>query len=598
MEKLIGYLVVIVIIVYIVGIVLSILVSIGLFILGGIAAVGAISGIVVSIQKFIEVLIEAHKNTSYRRATKVLSVFEKIIEPQPSYATYAFDGGWQVMIYVKNNLFTRTQKEAQYWFTQGEKWKTNGQYESNNLKKYYYYSAYAGFQLAGIFQYVFALAVVALFFALQFVVLTTWMTLAIVLMALLAGFNFLYGYYYKIFFRCPECHEQMKIPIYVCPSCATEHTRLWPSAYGIFYHTCSKCETRLPTLDFFGRKEIIQKCTACTSPLNSDIGRLVNVHIPVIGGPNSGKSNFIFMAVNRFIENYAPERSISTSFPDERHQQSYENHLRLLNSGKVLLKTPDVIPQAYNLAVKHPRDRIGHIVYIYDAAGEAYANDINVIQQKPYFDFVHGLIFIIDPFSIDQFVRQHENEIEPIRKALSPSTLSVMDAYERMVVVLEASFGVRKGEKFKAPLAVVVTKTDALDLDGKIGLRAAQEMMKADPSIRLEIDAMDSLVETFLTEKGLGNFIRDVRLHFENPSFFACSSLGRLPDSSDNNPFTPVGVLHPFLWLLDQVNVVKWSEERGVKMDSEHRNLSSGYGNLFKKIKYYLWDSLQPRERQ
>jgi len=597
MEKGIGYIVIIVVIVYVIGIILSILVSIGLFILGGIAVVGAISGVVVSIQKFIEVITEAHRNNAYRRATKVLNLLENLITPQPSYAMYPFDGGWQVMIYVKDNVFTRTEKAAQYWFTEGEKWKTKAQYESNNLKKYYYYSAFAGFKLAGTFQYISALVVVALFFVLQFAVLATWMLMTVILMALLAAYNFLHGYYFKIFFRCPECHQQMMLPIYICPSCATEHTRLWPSAYGIFYHTCSKCETRLPTLDFLGRKEIIQKCTTCTSPLNKDIGRLINVHVPVIGGPNSGKSNFIFMAVNRFIDNYAPERGITTSFPDERHRQAYENQLKLLNSGKVLLKTPDVIPQAYNLAVKHPREHIGHIVYIYDAAGEAYANDINVLQQKPYFDYIHGLIFIIDPFSIDQFASQHKNEIDPIRKALSPSSLSVMDAYERMIVVLESSFGVRKGEKFKAPLAVVVTKTDGLDLDSKIGILAAQEMMKADPSIRLEIDAMDSLVENFLIENGLGNFVRDVHLHFENPSFFACSALGRLPDPKDHNPYMPVGVQQPILWLLDQVNVIKWSEERGVKMDIEHQNLTTGYSNLFKKVKYYLWDSLQPRDR-
>jgi len=349
----------------------------------------------------------------------------------------------------------------------------------------------------------------------------------------------------------------------------------------------------LPTLDRMGRKKLTRKCVACSNPMNTGIGGEINAHIPVIGGPNSGKSNFIFMATNQFIEKYAHPNGIEVAFRDEKDNQTYEENLKLLSSGNTLLKTPDIIPQAYNLSVKGPKERIGHIVYIYDAAGEAYVNEINTAQQQAYFQYIHGVILIIDPFSIDYFYRENENEINKIKNAIKPSNLNVMDAYARMVTELEASFGVKRGEKFKQPLAVVISKTDALDLEERIGRVAAQVQMAKDPSMK-EADAINGLVEQFLVENQLGNFLRDLQLQFENVRFFSCSALGRLPDSSNHASYEPVGVLDPFLWLLGEVGVVNLVRERSKLMDQENKNVDNK--NIFQKAKHYLWDSLIPRE--
>jgi hypothetical protein len=386
----------------------------------------------------------------------------------------------------------------------------------------------------------------------------------------------------------------MSIPIYICPKCATEHTRLWPSVYGVFHHKCEKCNTELPALDALGRKDIIQKCVSCGRPMNKEIGRLINVHIPVIGGPSTGKSNYIFTATHQFIEHHAKPRDIEVSFPDDKHRQNYENNLKLLSDGTALLKTPEIVPEAYILAVKKPKDRLGRIVYIYDAAGEAYNVESNTILQT-YYKFVHGLILVIDPFSIDLVARQFEKDIDQLKDAIRPSGLDAMDAYERMITVLEASVGLKRGVKFKHPLAVVISKTDALGLENQIGRPAARELMLQDPSVRLEVDAINQLVEQFLIENGLGNFVRDVKLQFENVGFFSCSALGRLPDPNNRKPYEPVGVLDPFLWLLGEINVVGVVRERTRAVDEEDRRIAASRTNLFQRARYYYYDSLVPR---
>jgi hypothetical protein len=580
-------------VIVIVVMVIIFLAYMGVFILAGIAMAGFVSGFYKATENFFLVLTEAHQKMPFNYSVYMMEFYEKLYEPQPAVLMYPFGGGWQVMKFVQDNLFVRTQGAANFWYKIGADFKTQAEFESNILFKYWKWMAYGGAQIAGGVQFLAAWMFVVLFFCIQFSVLVIGMLGATLIMGLIAITNYLYGGYFKIFFRCPECHSQMNIPIYVCPNCATEHTRLWPSVYGVFNHTCSKCKKELPTLDILGRKDITQKCIECAHPMNREIGRLINIHIPVIGGPNTGKSNYIFMAVNQFIEGYAKPREIQVTFPDEKHRQNYEEYLKQLSTGKPLGKTPDIVPQAYNLAIKKRNNRIGRIIYIYDAAGEAYNVESNTILQT-YYKYVHGLIFIIDPLSIDLFYREHENDIDNFKEFYRPSMLDAMDAYERMIYVLEASVGLKRGEKFKHPLAVVITKTDVLGLEDLIGRSAARELLQKDPSIRLESDAIQQLVEKFLIDYGLGNFIQDVKLQFENVSFFSCSALGRTPEPNNHQPFEPIGVLDPFLWLLGMIKAAGFGQERIQAFDIADRQIATTHASLFSKAKYYFFDSLVP----
>jgi hypothetical protein len=527
---------------------------------------------------------------------KVKDMVLKLVEAQPAHLMYAYDGGWQVMQEVRTTVFSKTHAFARrYWYKWMKAWSRRARSANHILLKYWFWTAVIGLWIAGTSQYLSAILIIVLFIFFQLGLLLAWMMLTSLMILFLSFVNVLHGYYYRIFFRCPDCYEQMTIPIIVCPKCATEHTRLWPSVYGVFRHRCSKCNTRLPTLDILGRNKLVQKCVACERPMNKKIGRLINVHIPVVGGPSAGKSNYIFMAMNRFIEEYAGPRNYQVEFPDEKHEQLYRKNLRNLSTGTVLLKTPEVRPEAYNLALKRPYQRIGRIVYIYDAAGEAYLNEDHVILQT-YYKYVHGLIFIIDPFSIEAYRQKHEAEINRLKASIRPSTLGVMAAYERMLTVLETSVGLKRGKKFEHPLAIVISKTDGLDLDQQIGHKAARRLMARDSSICLEEDAISILVEQFLTRHRLDNFVRDVYLQFEEVKFFSCSALGRNPDTNNQRPFEPDRVLDPLLWLLGQVNVVKTRQERLRRIDADHRRMAWAQDNLLKAARFYYWDSLKPRE--
>lgn len=518
-------------------------------------------------------------------------MLNKFYTAQPAQIIYPFAGGWQVISYVFQNIFSRTEATAKFWFLKGDTWKVKAEYETNNLLKYWYWSAFAGFWLAGVVQYISAMFIVTLFACIQFLILVIWAGFTLLVMAILAFSNFVYSNYYKIYNRCPDCHEQMDVPIFVCPTCATEHSRLWPSIYGVFHHRC-KCGDQLPTLNSLGRKKLIQKCAACRTPMNSEIGSMINIHIPVIGGPSTGKSNYIAMATAQLIKDYGKSRGYLFDFPDSNHKLNFESNVHRLSTGSPLVKTTEIIPQAYNLSIKKTINSIGRIVYIYDAAGEAYSDETNTAQQI-YYKFIHGLIFIVDPFSIDNFVNQHQAEIDALRTSIRPSDLDVQKTFERMKTVLEGTVGFKKGKRFTQPIAVVISKTDALNLETLIGRSAARKLMSRNPSIRLETDAMHFLLEKFLIENQLGNFVRNLYTSFEKVTFYSCSSLGRLPNNANQSAFAPIGVLEPLTWLLGEMSILPSKNERKEFIDQEHKMMSNAQGNVIQKFINYYWDSLK-----
>jgi hypothetical protein len=562
--------------------------------LGLVAAYGMLAGLATATRNFFQELLEGHRAVPPSDKLPKL----KFYEPQPSYLIYAYDRGWRIINYVWNHVFERTREDSDKWFDRAKDWAEKADMVENGFAKVWLYSVTIGMWLAGISYYLSAFLFVGLFTLLQFIFLVSWVVISSVAMAILLIFTQLYSLYFRIFFRCPHCHYQMKIPVFVCPVCATEHSRLWPSIYGVFFHQCNVCNTKLPTLDLIDSKPkrigLVQKCPNCGRPFNKDVGRLTNIHIPVVGGPSAGKSNYIVMATRDFIEGYAKPHGYKVVFPDKQHERTYQSNIDMLNSGKELEKTPDIVPQAYNLAVKYPGiGRVGKIIYIYDPAGEAYAQQDPVTQQK-YYDYVHGIIFIIDPFSIEVCYKQYKPQISIYQNALRPSSLRVMDVYEHMLDVLELKVGLKRGVKFPHPIAVVVTKTDAFDLEQKIGATAIQRLKLEHPGVCSEEDMISIMVEQFLKQNGLGNLLRNLKAQFKNIKFFSCSALGRMPGTGNGQPYYPLRTVSPFLWLLDQVGVVNRTHERVKSIDEEHQRLMRKQPSFFDQVEFYLWESLRP----
>jgi hypothetical protein len=421
------------------------------------------------------------------------------------------------------------------------------------ISMYFRRCAAGGFFIAGAAQYVSAALFGAAFIVIHVAILSTWFVGAAAMIGILALYTKAYSVYYRAYYRCPDCHEAMDIPVFLC-KCGTKHTRLWPSLYGVLHHTCKTCGEKLATTEWNGRGAIDRRCAHCSHPLNVDIGALTNVHIPVVGGPLAGKSNLIVAAVHQLIHRSQSSGRLQVAFPDPAHEREFKANVERLARGREMAKTTDIVPQAYNLSITQSGDRVGKLVYVYDAAGEAYSTESQSLQQT-YFRYAHGVVFVIDPFSIPDVVATFGDQIDAVRAVLRPSPLKTMESYERMLTVLESNVGLVRGRAYPHPISVVVTKVDALTLEAHIGAPAAESIMAADTSVKSQSDAVHQLVRQFLVRHRLDNFVRDIEGQFSSVRFFSCSALGRMPDASGAG-FAPLRVLDPVASILVRAGVI------------------------------------------
>jgi hypothetical protein len=182
---------------------------------------------------------------------------------------------------------------------------------------------------------------------------------------------------------------------------------------------------------------------------------------------------------------------------------------------------------------------------------------------------------------------EYRDQLAAAPRTLAPSGENLESVYERMLRVMEASHGPHPGRRFPQPVAVVMTKADAFDLERHIGLPAARELLRRDPRLRFEEDAINVLVEQYLVRKGAYNFVSSLHGQFSTVKFFSCSALGYDPA----NRFSPVRALQPLLWIMGEVGALPVRRERARSVDRYDREQGRQGG---RGLRYYLWDSLDP----
>jgi hypothetical protein len=578
----------------------SVAAVIALMIVSVIGLAGAAGGIVVGIRNFFRVLRAAR--ASARRAELDAAPLPRWFNshPQPAFLLPAYGRVWHISRYLWRHVWGSTRHDAMAWFRRAEATRTRASRRPKNTLldlplAIGEYGVSIGLLLGGAFHFVAAFVIVGIVTLGLWLVAVLAVIVTTLLVLLLGLFNRLYATYYRITIRCPNCHAEMPIPIYLCDRCGTQHDRLWPSVYGVRFHECkglmpdgSVCHNHLPTSDWWGRRQLDQLCPTCGYTLAQGIGRETNVHIPIVGGPAAGKSNFLVAATYELMNTYGPQHRLEVRLPSAEADASLARAVSILKSGRPIEKTPDAEDSApaYTVEIKRQDGRVPSLLYLYDAAGEYYTREERALRQV-YFNYVQGVIFIIDPFSIDIVRAEYRDQLATAPRTLAPSTENLESVYERMLRVMEASHGPHPGRQFPQPVAVVMTKADAFDLEQHIGLPAARALMQRDPRLRFEEDAINVLVEQYLVRKGAYNFVSSLHGQFSTVKFFSCSALGYDP----NNRFSPVRALQPLLWIMGEVGALPVRRERARSVDRRDREQSR---QARRGLAYYLWDSLAP----
>ncbi len=352
---------------------------------------------------------------------------------------------------------------------------------------------------------------------------------------------------------CPKCHSKNPLAEYFCPGCGNIHRRLIPSSYGILHRIC-RCGTKLPATFYLNRGALPARCPNpdCQHMLTGLI-EIRKIFVPVFGGPAVGKSAFLLAGLREFAQRWAPSVGFEVAFSEGVTAGVMQGGWDNLAHGLLPAKTTADLPRAYNIQVGRP-GQAGRLLYLYDPAGETFGETEGLGLHK-YQDYLSGLIFLIDPFTLDSVQREYADRLPSVEAGLKPSQMPTEDAFARIMIGLEEQFGLAKGARLKFPVAVVVNKIDAFDLEQRLGEPAVQARLQSSTQ-PVDLDALRSqVVRDQLVQWGRGDLVHQLEVRCAKVRFFACSSLGHIPDNS-HRAFEGRGVLEPLLWTLGTADSV------------------------------------------
>jgi len=341
---------------------------------------------------------------------------------------------------------------------------------------------------------------------------------------------------------CSICQAKFNLPTYKCPKCGKLHTELRPSVYGILKRKCL-CGTKLPTTFFNGRGKLTAVCPVC-GELVKDGGQHSEIMIPIVGGPRSGKTCFINMAINELgksVSQYNLNFSYSPLLDDK-----YAENIKDMSRGILPQKTSDTRLKFYQFYLNPKGAKTKNLISVCDVAGEVYDGGSDINSQIGY-KFADAFLMILDPLSIPKFELEMHDKIDTYR--YGASSLPIDEALSKLIITLENMKCLNSRNMIKTDVVVVFGKCDIPSLDEKIGQSAIDKYINEHADSN-RYQAQNELCENFLIEYEEGNFLNSLKSKFKSVQFFTCSALGHVQNGAK---FKPYNLEDPLLWIIDKI---------------------------------------------
>lgn len=358
--------------------------------------------------------------------------------------------------------------------------------------------------------------------------------------------DFVYRSIHRISYSCEHCQKKYKMPMYTCPHCGREHYHLVPSSYGIFYRTC-ECGAKIPTTFLNGRQKLDSFCPnpECKEPLVGGISRAYIV--PVIGGPNSGKTCFINAGIQE-IEKNASGYGFDFVYHEDSDEarQDYSINKQKMEQGIVPDKTSDKNMKFYRFFFSKAKSKVKNQISFADMAGETFAGESDTKGQTG-FKYSDGMFVIVDPFSLIDFNDYAMQEMKQEDYALVNRCDQPIDETVNYVDnAIRRATAQDKNLQMKG--AIVFVKTDIPFVDAILGETAIQKRMQEKEISYLQ--ASNEVGEEFLRQYG-GDAFHNITKMFTSYQFFSVSALGK--EQETGKAFVPINADKPMYWILQQI---------------------------------------------
>lgn len=385
----------------------------------------------------------------------------------------------------------------------------------------------------------------AIFSVLQVLTLVIVMGCIYTVFIIVAGIDGLYTWIKKISTSCPRCQQKYALPTYVC-ECGREHTKLVPSKYGVFTREC-ECGRKLRTTFFNGRQKLPGKwiCPHCSYEHGGPLQ--VSIAIPVVGGPSSGKTCYINMAIKELEETAQDKYGLIFEYqPNYALGDEYENNKKKMESGVLPAKTSDKRMKYYQFYLTPKGEKVRNQISLCDVAGEAYENNMDTSGQLGY-KYANAFLMVVDPLSVIRYRQELNDQINLAQYGASQRPMD--EVLNTLIVTLEKMNCINSKNSSKTEVVVMFSKCDIPGIDDKIGMPAVKKYMEDHPDVKNQYDAQNKVCEQFLIDYEEGNFINILKSKFKSIQFFTCSALGHV---ENGQKFDPENVEDPLLWLIDK----------------------------------------------
>jgi hypothetical protein len=339
--------------------------------------------------------------------------------------------------------------------------------------------------------------------------------------------------------KCPHCYTRVPLPHFQCPECGQIHQRLIPGRYGLIQRRCQCDKASLPTLFALGKgTKLASSCPSCGRALSPGVFAR-NLHIPLVGGPASGKTSLLLVNLVEILEGRATP--LQAELIDTQDKQDYQQiWKRSFTAGTEPSKTQALAPPALLLSIGLGRPGAATL-YVYDPAGETFRSQAE-LEAHRHFQFAAGAILIIDPFSIPEVQQELAAKLQAEGTRVSESEPAVI--LERLLRVLVKMGVIQRERRSDLPVAVVVPKIDAAGLYARIGigLEPGCSAPWGSGHPRGSAAVRDWLMRVE------GSLVQNLEKQFRRIGYFGVSAFGSPPRPGTS--FQPSHALDPILWLL------------------------------------------------
>jgi hypothetical protein len=249
-------------------------------------------------------------------------------------------------------------------------------------------------------------------------------------------------------------------------------------------------------------------CKRCKAALPAGAGAVRDIRVPVFGDISAGKTRFLYASLSSLMVT-AEDAGLGVDFPDEDSQEQAEFGLGVIRSGRETAKTSTNAQVA--LTCRLGSGRRSELVHLFDAAGEHFRS-----ARRPdalrFLDDGQGLVYILDPFSIEAVRKQIGGVDAPAVRLAHAAAGDPELTYDEVASRLRDT-GVPAS---RGRLAVVISKADLLRSAG------------------LDLPAGSQAIAQWLWDHGVHNLVMAARRDFAEVRFYTVASQVISPGGPDD----------------------------------------------------------------